>query len=67
MGQERKAGVVSGSGGTGMITISLDEHSAENMKAIQALRKMGIGDKEIQKLVDRQAEIDKHISGKDNK
>jgi len=50
-----------------MITISLDEHSVENMKAIQALRKMGMGDKEIQKLVDRQAELDKHTGGKEQK
>ena len=42
-----------------MITIQLDEHSAENVKAIQILKNLGMSDDEIQKYVDRQTEIDK--------
>ena len=42
-----------------MITIQLDNHSAENMRGIQALRKLGMSDEEIQQYVDRQSEIDK--------
>lgn len=41
-----------------MINLQLDEHTKENMEAIQELRELGMSDEEIQKLVDRQNEID---------
>ena len=42
-----------------MVTITLSEHSAEDVKAIRVLRELGMDDEQIQKLVDRQAEIDR--------
>lgn len=42
-----------------MITMKLDEHSAEDFKAIQTLRECGFSDEEIQMMYDRQKEIDK--------
>ena len=42
-----------------MVTITLSEHSAEDVKAIQELRELGMSDEQIQKLVDRQTETDR--------
>ncbi len=48
-----------------MITVYFDEFLTENTKAIQELREMGMSDKEIQEMVDRQAELDGHILRKE--
>lgn len=36
-----------------MVTIELNEHSAEDVKVIMELRKLGFSDEEIQKIYDR--------------
>ena len=40
--------------GVDMITIQLNEHSAEDSKAIKELRELGFTDDEIQKLYDNE-------------
>ena len=42
-----------------MITIQLNEHSAEDYRAIQQLRKLGYDEEEIQQLYDEQQEKDR--------
>ena len=42
-----------------MITIQLNEHSAEDYRAIQQLRKLGYDEEEIQRLYDEQQEKDR--------
>lgn len=42
-----------------MITIQLNEHSAEVYRAIQQLRKLGYDEEEIQQLYDEQQEKDR--------
>lgn len=42
-----------------MITMQLNEHSAEDYRAIQQLRKLGYDEEEIQRLYDEQQEKDK--------
>lgn len=41
-----------------MVTVKLDKHLVENYKAIKILREIGFTDEEIQKMLDRQAELD---------
>ena len=42
-----------------MVTMQLNEHSAEDYRAIQQLRKLGYDEEEIQKLYDEQQEKDR--------
>ena len=42
-----------------MITIQLNGHSAEDVRAIQQLRKLGYDEEEIQRLYDEQQEKDR--------
>lgn len=46
-----------------MVTVNLeDEHLVDNVKAIQELKDFGFSDAEIQKMYDRQLELDKKES-----
>jgi Holliday junction resolvasome RuvABC DNA-binding subunit len=51
-----------------MITIQLNEHSAEDYQAIQQLRKLGYDEEEIQRLYDEQQEKDRQskMTGSDS-
>ena len=46
-----------------MITIELNEHSAEDVKAIMELRKLGFSDEEIQDIYDRSYGNEKERKG----
>jgi Holliday junction resolvasome RuvABC DNA-binding subunit len=48
-----------------MITIQLNEHSAEDDRAIRHLRKLGYDEEEIQRLYDEQQEKDRQAKQKE--
>lgn len=48
-----------------MINIQLNEHSAEDCKAIMALREIGFSDEEIQAKYDEQLKADKEVEDED--
>ena len=51
-----------------MITMQLNEHSAEDDRAIRLLRKLGYDEEEIQRLYDEQQEKDRQakLKGSDS-
>ena len=49
-----------------MITMQLNEHSAEDDRAIQLLRKLGYDEEEIQRLYDEQQEKDRQAKLKED-
>lgn len=49
-----------------MITIQLNEHSAEDERAIQQLLKLGYDEEEIQRLYDEQQEKDRQAKLKED-
>ena len=48
-----------------MITMQLNEHSAEDDRAIRLLRKLGYDEEEIQRLYDEQQEKDRQAKLKE--
>lgn len=42
-----------------MVTIGLDENSVENFRAIRELQSFGFPDEDIQRLYDKQVEVDR--------
>ena len=51
--------------GREMITIQLNEHSAEDDRAIRQLRKLGYDEEKIQRLYDEQQEKDRQAKQKE--
>ena len=50
-----------------MITIQLNEHSAEDYRAIQQLRKLDYDEEEIQRLYNEQQEKDRQVKLKEER